>query len=176
MRPDDRYGSRHSCHPGVSGSPQERTLGQSPRSAGEPLAGKAVLCDRSPFRGSDRPASDVAPLVQHVVHAALAYIVARRDRVLIFASPMSEPDINSVVECKSVCHARRLRPRKTASAVGFRSQASGRVAEPSCVRLRCTDAPRPPCMRLRRHLWPRRTARLAAPSGHGGKARPRICP
>jgi len=31
--------------------------------------------------------------------------------------------------------ARRLRRRKTTSAVGFRSQASGRVTEPSCVRL-----------------------------------------
>ena len=72
--------------------------------------------------------------------------------------------------------ARRLTRRKTALAVGFRSQASGRVAEPSCVRLRCADAPLSPCMRLRRHLWPRRTARLAAPSGHRGKARPRICP
>jgi len=48
--------------------------------------------------------------------------------------------------------ARRLRRRKTASAVGFRSQASGRVAEPCCIRLRCADAPRSPCMRLRRHL------------------------
>jgi len=38
------------------------------------------------------------------VHATLAYIVARRDRVLIFASPMSEPDINSVIERESVCH------------------------------------------------------------------------
>jgi hypothetical protein len=73
--------------------------GQSPRSAGEPLAGKAVLCDQSPFRGSDRLASDVEPLIQHIVHAALDYIVAGRDRVLIFASPMSEPDINSVIEC-----------------------------------------------------------------------------
>jgi hypothetical protein len=70
-----------------------------PRSAREPLAGKAVLCDQSPFRGSDRLASDVEPLIQHIVHAALDYIVAGRDRVLIFASPMSEPDINSVIEC-----------------------------------------------------------------------------
>src|ERR671930_308256 len=54
--------------------------------SGELLAGKAVFCDLSPFRGSDRPASDVAPLIQHVVHAPLAYIVARRDRVQIFAS------------------------------------------------------------------------------------------
>src|SRR5215831_8075218 len=55
----------------------------------------------------------------------------------------------------------RFRRRKTASAVGFRSQACGPVAEPSCVRLRCADAPRSPCRRLRRHLRPRRTARLA---------------
>jgi hypothetical protein len=48
-----------------------------------------------------------------------------------------------------------VKRRKTASAVGFRSQASGRVTEPSCVRLRCADAPRSPCMRLRRHLRPR---------------------
>jgi Nitronate monooxygenase len=72
--------------------------------------------------------------------------------------------------------ARRRRRRKTASAVGFRSQASGRVAEPSCVRFRCADAPGSPCMRLRRHLRPRRSAGLAAPSGHGDNARPRICP
>jgi len=52
-----------------------------------------------------------APRVHHAarrrgacVHATLAYIVARRDRVLIFASPMSEPDINSVIERESVCH------------------------------------------------------------------------
>jgi hypothetical protein len=32
------------------------------------------------------------------------YIVARRDRVLIFASPMSEPDIDCVIERQSVCH------------------------------------------------------------------------
>src|SRR5262245_60687937 len=77
---------------------QERTFGESWHSAREPLAGKAVLCDRDPFRGGDRLASDVEPLVQHIVHAALAYIVARRDRVLIFASPMSEPDIDYVIE------------------------------------------------------------------------------
>jgi len=92
----------------VSRSPQERTFGQSPRSAREPLAGKAVLCDRSLLRGSDRLASDVAPLVQHIVHVALAYIVARRDGVLIFASPMSQPDINRVIERESVCHWSRL--------------------------------------------------------------------
>ena len=62
------------------------------------------MCDRSPFRGSDRLASDVEPFVEHVVHTALAYIVARRDRVLIFASPMSEPNINGVIERESVCH------------------------------------------------------------------------
>ena len=65
------------------------------------------------------------------VHATLAYIVARRDRVLIFASPMSEPDINSVIERESgglLNLAGCLRRRKTASAVGFRSQAFGRVA------------------------------------------------
>ena len=69
---------------------------------------KAVLRDPSPLRGSDRFASDVEPLVQHIIHAALVYIVARRDRVLIFASPMSEPDSNSVIERKSVCHWSRL--------------------------------------------------------------------
>ena len=96
-------------------APQERTFGQSPRSAREPLAGKAVLCDRRPFRGSDRLASDVKPLVQHIVHATLVYIVAGRDRVLIFASPMSEPDINSVIERKSVCHAGSLKLEQTRS-------------------------------------------------------------
>jgi hypothetical protein len=40
------------------------------------------------------------------VHATLAYIVARRDRVLIFASPMSEP---SVIERESVCHLEQTR-------------------------------------------------------------------
>jgi hypothetical protein len=65
---------------------------------------RAVLCDRSPFRGSDRFASNVEPLVQHVVHAALAYIVAGRDHMLTFASPMSEPDVNSVIERESVRH------------------------------------------------------------------------
>jgi hypothetical protein len=54
--------------------------------------------------GSDRFASDVDPLVHDIVHAALAYIVTRRDHVLIFASPMSEPDINSVIEREFVCH------------------------------------------------------------------------
>jgi hypothetical protein len=88
----------HSRHSRQSGSPQERTFGESWRSAREPLASKAILCDRGPCRGGDRLASDVEPLVQHVVHAALAYIVARRDRVLIFASPMSEPDIDCVIE------------------------------------------------------------------------------
>src|SRR5262249_56598480 len=42
-------------------------------------------------------------------HATLAYIVARRDRVLIFASPMSEPNINSVIERESVCHLEQTR-------------------------------------------------------------------
>jgi hypothetical protein len=56
------------------------------------------------FRGGDRLGSDVEPFVQHVVHTALAYIVAGRDHVLIFASPMSEPDVNSVIERESVCH------------------------------------------------------------------------
>src|SRR5215813_2334140 len=74
----------------------------------KPLAGTAVLRDRSPLRDSDRLASDVEPLVQHIVHAALVYIVAGHDRVLIFASPMSEPDINSVIERESVCHWSRL--------------------------------------------------------------------
>ena len=63
--------------------------------------------------------------------ATLAYIVARRDRVLIFASPMSEPAINSVIERSLedwLNLAGCLRRRKTASAVGFRSQAFGRVA------------------------------------------------
>jgi hypothetical protein len=50
----------------------------------------------------------VEPLVQHVVHAALAYIVAGRDHVLTFASPMSEPDVNSVIERESVRHLSRL--------------------------------------------------------------------
>src|SRR5262249_11858904 len=96
----------------------------------KPLAGTAVLRDRSPLRDSDRLASDVEPLVQHIVHAALVYIVAGRDRVLIFASPMPEPDINSVIERGSVCHkfSRLPQRRKTASAAGFRSQAFGRVA------------------------------------------------
>ena len=65
------------------------------------------------------------------VHATLAYIVACRDPVLIFASPMSEPDINSVIERESgglAKFSRLPRRRKTASAVGFRSQAFGRVA------------------------------------------------
>jgi len=44
-----------------------------------------------------------------LVHATLAYIVARRDRVLIFASPMSEPNINSVIERESVCHLEQTR-------------------------------------------------------------------
>src|SRR5215470_14830413 len=78
----------------------------------KPLAGTAVLRDRSPLRDSDRLASDVESLVQHIVDAALAYIVAGRDRVLIFASPMSEPDINSVIERESVCHWSRSIPRK----------------------------------------------------------------
>jgi hypothetical protein len=43
------------------------------------------------------------------VHATLACIVARRDRVLIFASPMSEPNINSVIERESVCHLEQTR-------------------------------------------------------------------
>jgi len=42
-------------------------------------------------------------------HATLAYIVARRDRVLIFANPMSEPNINSVIERESVCHLEQTR-------------------------------------------------------------------
>ena len=44
-----------------------------------------------------------------LVHATLAYIVARRDRVLIFASPMSEPNINSVIGRESVCHLEQTR-------------------------------------------------------------------
>jgi hypothetical protein len=47
------------------------------------------------------------------VHATLAYTLARRDRALIFASPMSEPNINSVIERESeresVCHLEQTR-------------------------------------------------------------------
>ena len=79
-------------------------------------------------------------------------------------------------DCSGFPATRRLTKRKTTSAGGFRFQASGRAVESSCGRLRCADAPGPLCMPLRPHLRPPRTARLAAPSGHGGKARPRICP
>src|SRR5262249_62134692 len=48
-----------------------------------------------------------------------------------------------IVACRDV-PAHRLRRRKIASAMGFRSQASGRVAEPFCVRLRSPGAPLPP--------------------------------
>src|SRR5262249_33645686 len=39
------------------------------------------------------------------------------------------------------------------------SVSCGRVAESSCVRRQCADAPRSLCMRLRRHRRPRRSAR-----------------
>ena len=81
-----------------------------PKPAFSPRAARSYGCLTRPksVRGSDRLASGVEPLVQHIVHAGPIYIVAGCDRVLIFASPMSEPDINRVIEHQSVRHWSRL--------------------------------------------------------------------
>jgi hypothetical protein len=92
-----------------------------------------IVSNCGAFLGSKILAAKVDALFKHIIHTAWIDAIRRRDVMLIFAPPIAEPDINSIIKRKPVGFGFRIGSIKHQSILIFEST-FGNVDSASTVR------------------------------------------